>query len=121
MNSDKALPEIEIDFKGEKKRLVFSLQAFCILEEVCGINALDGSVFENLNVRTMSALLWAGLSTHDKNITLSDVRDNLSMAELRAVCALIVESFKTASADQKKSDDSSVEAAPAATETPPSP
>lgn len=120
MNSDKALPEIEIDFKGEKKKLVFSLQAFCLLEEVCGINALDGSVFENLNVRTMSALLWAGLSTHDKNITLVDVRAKLGMAELRSLCTVIVESFKAASADQKKSDDSSAEPV-AATETLPNP
>lgn len=103
-NPEKALPEVELELWGATKKLVFSVQAFCILEETTGKNALDGDNYSNPDARTLSALLWAGLITHHKDISLDFVRSNLSLKQLMSLYPTILKAFNRASSEEKKSD-----------------
>lgn len=96
-NLDKIIPESEIEFDGEKKKLVFSTYAFCLLEEKTGKNALDAQVWINADLRTLSTIIWAGLQTHHPEITLDQVRTKLSVRELTGNLGAILEAFKKAS------------------------
>lgn len=106
-NADKALPELEIEFAGEKKKLVFSTAAFCLLEDVTGKNALDGDTWAKPDTRLLTVMLWAGLRAHHPDLTLDDVRGKLSMADLTNSYRSILSAFGRASpsSDEKKSDD----------------
>lgn len=106
-NADKALPELEIEFAGEKKKLVFSTAAFCILEDVTGKNALDGETWSKPDTRLLTVMLWAGLKAYDPALTLEEVRGKLSMADLTNSYRLILSAFGRASpsSDEKKSEE----------------
>lgn len=101
----KAVPEIEIEYLGEKLKLVFSLTAFCAFEKETGINALNGETWSEVNITVLSALLWAGLRSHKPEITLQEVRDSMTMPQLLALYKDINTAFNNASAsDEKKSE-----------------
>lgn len=104
MNSNKALPEIEIDFAGEKKKLVFSTLAFCLLEDLTGKNALDGEIWNKPDVRLLTTLLWAGLKTNHPEITLEEVRGKIALPDLLPLYGTIISAFQRASGaeDTKK-------------------
>lgn len=106
-NSEKALPEVEIDFLGEKKKLVFSTLAFCLLEEITGKNALDGETWRNPDARMRTALVWAGLQTNYPDITLDQVRRSLPISGLKDVMDAVLKAFSNASgnaSDEKKTE-----------------
>jgi hypothetical protein len=96
-NASKALPEVEIDFGGETKKLIFSTLAFCLLEDATGKNALDGETWAKPDMRLMTTMLWAGLRTHNKELTLDEVREKLSVADLMKSYQAIIKSFAQAS------------------------
>lgn len=104
-NVNKALPEVEIDFRGEKKKLVFSTKVFCMVEGATGLNTFDNTIWGNLNVTSLTAVIWAALAAQDPKITIDEVRDNMSLAELRGIVAEVGKGFRQAMPDEKKSDE----------------
>lgn len=104
-NADKAIPEIEIDLPWGRQKLLFSIAAFCKLEELTGTNALDGQTWAKPNIRILSAILWAGLV--DKNgMTLDEMRNKLGLKQLMGLYGEISKAFLQASPpeDEKKSE-----------------
>lgn len=103
METSKAIPEIEITWKGEPKKLVFSCFAFAMIEEKTGVNALHGQVFANPDVRTLTTLLWAGLLSTMPDLTLDDVRHTIGLRELNDILVKLLEAFQRSSPAEKKS------------------
>ena len=97
MNANKAIPEVEIEFGGEKKKLLFSTQAFCLLEDLTGKNALDGETWEKPDVRLLTTMLWAALKTYDPGLTLEAVRTKIGLGDLLKLYGSIIEGFGRAS------------------------
>jgi hypothetical protein len=103
-NANKAIPEIEVMIFGEAHKLIFSIEAFCLLEEATGLDLMAGDVVSKLNTRNMSAFLWAALKAGGLNMDLTQFRQQLPMSELRAYHASIKAALENASPEQKKSD-----------------
>lgn len=97
MTVNKARPEITLTLSGKDYTGVFSTAAFCALEEKTGLNALDGATWQNINLSTVTVMIWAALRTHHPEITLDFVRDNLDLSDIPNISAKLEEGFLKAS------------------------
>lgn len=101
MEIEKALPEITIELGEEKLTVVFSLYAFCELERLTGVNALEGQTWDRLNATILSTLLWAGLITHKPDLTIEELRKSISVPTLTNLYTVIIEALAKASSGKK--------------------
>lgn len=117
-NAEKAQGEVEIEVLGEKRKLVFGTLAFCLLEEVTGIDVLAGDLWKSLNTTVTSALLWAGLKVGGLDMSLEDFRKKVPLNQLRELRSAITSGMERATPTEKKSENET-ETAPATNESPP--
>lgn len=104
-NADKAQGEVRIDLFGEEKVLIFNTLAFCVVEEVTGIDVLAGDLWRKMSATNLSAFLWAGLRGGGFEMSLEEFRKKVSIAELKGFRASIEEGMRQATPPEKKSDE----------------
>ena len=108
VNGDKALPDVEAKVGGTVKKLKFTLGSLCRLDQVTGKNALDGETWKEPTTSDLRALLWAALLHENKNLTLEEVGDMISMEEIPEITQAILKAFQRSSPSEdskKKSDE----------------
>lgn len=91
-----AHPEIKLKLAGQEYSGVFSTLAFCKLEDEFGYNTLDKAVWLKMDMRLLTNLLWASLTTNHPEVTLEFVRANVDYAELKSIGSLIMKGFQDA-------------------------
>lgn len=96
-NAEKAMPSTKIELAGNHYKLHFDFEAFCLLEEMTGINALDGEVWEKPSASTLSTLLWAAMQRHHPELSVKDVRKKISFGDMPKLSEALVEAFEKAS------------------------
>ncbi len=69
----KADPTVEIELGGKKRKLVFDLNAFSLLEEATGKNMLAGELFVKPSLTDIVKFIWAGLQHHEEGITRKEI------------------------------------------------
>jgi len=105
MNADKAIPEIEIEIGGKVRKLVFSCNAACLIEQVLGIEVLTGEWAKKPGFREVRAFLWGMLKADEPKLTLEEVggwlnRDNI-VAAGKAIIDAYVKAMATPEAAEK--------------------
>lgn len=70
---------------GRERTLRFDLNALATLEDELGVNVLDGTVWQNMNVRTVRAMLWVGLLHEDESLTLHEVGSWIDLANVEII------------------------------------
>jgi hypothetical protein len=93
------------DAGGEKFtigfQLAFDMNAFALVEEEIGLSMLTdiGEIFDNPTVKTITALLWAGIQEHHSEFEgkngLRAVRNLVTFGQAKAVLTACVEAFLT--------------------------
>lgn len=96
-NAAKALPVVSATIGGKTYELVFSIKCFCLVEEQTGKSFLDGQIASKIDLRALTIILWAAAQQMHPELTLEEVRENLSMAEIPGIYAAITEGFQKAS------------------------
>lgn len=91
-NIDKAAPGVEIEIGGKKRKLVFDMWAFYLLEKETGKNAISGEIFTKPSATDIIVLIWAALQ-HEEKISLEAVGRMMSLTNLPVVTAAIQKAF----------------------------
>ena len=103
-----ALPDGTVTFEvgGETKRLRFTINALCALEEKTGSNVLQiaGELSYGVSMATLRAMFWAGMV--GGNLTLEqagDLIDNIGVARARVIAGeAFAATFPVADEDDNK-------------------
>ncbi|HSH40544.1 MAG TPA: GTA-gp10 family protein [Arenicellales bacterium] len=77
-----ASPDRTIEVNGTTYTLRFSIRAMAALQDHYGLPSLDAvgkklQDTENLSIEDMVAIMWAGLRTHHRDLTMDDALDML--------------------------------------------
>lgn len=86
---EKKLVSIKLD---KERHLYFNLNSLEIIEDLTG-KSLD-KIGDEMNMKTLKAIVFAGLKHEDKSITLEEVGDIIGFEDVRKVSEAIGEAFK---------------------------
>lgn len=113
-NHKKVNPTVEIDLdsgKGdgttEKVTLKFDLWALMKIEEITGLNALDGATWLRPRAKDVVALLWAAMLHSKPELKIDDVAKRINLNDVGSIVEKLVETFEAASPPEdpaKKND-----------------
>ena len=73
----------QVVLNGETRHLYYNLNSFELIEELTG-QSID-SIGDNLSMKNLKALIYAGLVHEDKNLTLDDVGNMIGMEDIKPV------------------------------------
>lgn len=68
-----------------QRHLLLNLNAYCIAEEITGVNYIQKTASGDLSMRDLRALLYAGLLHEDPKLTLSQVGEMVGADDFGAV------------------------------------
>lgn len=85
---------VDIEVGGFSRRLRYDFNALASLEDAIGRPV--SSIGENMGVREMRAMLWAGLIHEMPKLTLTQVGDMLSFDRMEYITEKIQEAFALA-------------------------
>lgn len=106
MNSDKAKAEVELDIGGRVRRLVFSVNAACLVERELGREVLSGSFFKQMGFVEIRALLWGMIKGEEPTVTVEQVGSWMQFPRFGEYIKAIIEAYRRAmpeaEADEKK-------------------
>jgi hypothetical protein len=84
-----SLPTVRVPVKLDRDRtIVMSFNALCDAEEKLGVSLITTSDIDLTSLRSLRALLWAGLKHEDPTLTLEKVGDIITATEGGMITAL---------------------------------
>lgn len=86
-NAGAAKPEILVEL-DRPRRMVFDFNALCNFEKVSGQSAFNAETWLKPGASTCRCLLWAGLLTDDKSLTLDKAGDLMDQFPEKAMEAI---------------------------------
>lgn len=86
---EKKLVSINLD---KERHLYFNLNSLEIIEDLTG-KSLD-KIGDEMNMKTLKAIVFAGLKHEDKSLTLEKVGDMIGFEDIQKVSEAIGEAFK---------------------------
>jgi hypothetical protein len=101
-NADKVKPEVEIQLGDKTFQMVLSTEAFCLLEKETGKNSFDPKTWNEMNVSTLTLLVWAGLQAHHPDVKLDYVRKNFKLSQTQEIMLLVQKAFENATPTAEK-------------------
>ena len=114
-NADKLIQESEIMFRGEMRKLRFSLRTFLIFDEITGKDSLSGEIWAQPSLATFSMLVCAALKRVIPELNATEALDELSLGDIFTMMPEIVKGFQASQSEKKKEAEPE---APSATPTP---
>lgn len=85
----------------KERHLVFDLNAFCEIEDKFGSITEAFKAVENVSMKAIRALLWAGLLHEDESLTEKEVGKMIDIANISELANAITEAMNTALPDPK--------------------
>lgn len=103
MSIDKVAPGVVFTLGGKKRKLVFDMWAFYLLEKETGKNALAGEMFEKISATDLLILTWAAVQSEEK-LTLEQVGHMLTLVDIPALADAIKLAFEQAKPIESKNE-----------------
>jgi len=102
---------VKIHLGGRFHSLRYDFNALVALEDTLGIpiSRWTDIISEQMGVRTIRTLVWAGLLHENEDITLKDVGEMLDISKLDDVSSKVLEAVDLAFAPQEKKDQGKAE------------
>lgn len=88
MAKAKKMVKINLD---KERHLYFNLNSLEVIENITG-NSID-KLQEDMNMKTLKAIVYAGLLHEDKSLTLDEVGDMIGFEDIEEVSKAIGEAF----------------------------
>lgn len=88
MAKQKKMVKVELD---KERNLYFSLNSLELIEEITG-KSID-KISENMNMKVLKAIVYAGLIHEDKKLTLEAVGEMIAFEDIEKVSEAIGEAF----------------------------
>ncbi|MED1419016.1 hypothetical protein [Bacillus smithii] len=85
----------------KERHLVFDLNAFCEIEDKFGSITEAFKAVENVSMKAIRTLLWAGLLHEDESLTEKEVGKMIDIANISELANAITEAMNTALPDPK--------------------
>lgn len=98
---DKAIPEVEIDFKDRKLKLLFDFWAMALFEEKTGLNGLEKNLLTQLNMRRFVTLLWAGAQIDDNPPSETEIGRWLTNERMISLSKVVMDALKKANSNEE--------------------
>lgn len=94
---------VKIDLDRERE-LRFDFNALSLFEETTGLNSLDTSIWQSLNARNLTTMLWAALKHDDPSLTREQVGAMIHTGNIGYVTERITEAYKSSTPDNQEGD-----------------
>lgn len=82
---------VKIELAGQERHLYYNLNSLEIIEDLTG-STLD-KVTQNISMKTLKALVYAGLVHEDKDLTVEAVGEMIGFGDIQAVSEAIGQAF----------------------------
>lgn len=89
MANSKKMVTINLD---KERHLYFTLNSLELIEDMTGTSV--DKIGENMNMKTLKALVFAGLVHEDKDLTVDEVGEMIGVDKIEEVSKAIGEAFK---------------------------
>lgn len=83
---------VSIELGGKERHLHYNLNSLEIVEDITGL-AINEAM-QNVNMKVLKALVYAGLKWEDKSLTLEEVGEIISFEDIEAVSTAISKCFE---------------------------
>jgi hypothetical protein len=85
----------------KERHLVFDLNAFCEIEDKFGSITEAFKALENVSMKAIRTLLWAGLLHEDESLTEKEVGKMIDIANISELAKAVTEAMNTALPEPK--------------------
>ena len=99
-NAEKAIPELYVTLKGERKSIVCGLGTLARFQMRTGKNSFDLSIWADPNPVDVVTIVWAALGGEKTGKTPDEIGDEMDMSQLHEVGKLIGELIRRMSAPE---------------------
>ena len=82
---------VKIELAGQERHLYYNLNSLEIIEDLTG-STLD-KVTKNISMKTLKALVYAGLVHEDKDLTVDAVGEMIGFEDIQVVSEAIGQAF----------------------------
>lgn len=82
---------VAIELGGKERHLYYNLNSLEVIEDLTGKNITE--ITENIRMRDLKILVYAGLKWEDKSLTVEQVGDMISFDEIGKVSEAIGKAF----------------------------
>lgn len=82
---------VKIELAGQERHLYYNLNSLEIIEDLTG-STLD-KVTKNISMKTLKALVYAGLVHEDKDLTVEAVGEMVGFEDIQVVSEAIGQAF----------------------------
>jgi hypothetical protein len=82
---------VKIELAGQERHLYYNLNSLEIIEDLTG-STLD-KVTKNISMKTLKALVYAGLVHEDKDLTVEAVGEMIGFEDIQVVSEAIGQAF----------------------------
>jgi hypothetical protein len=96
MNGDRANPVVELEIGGKVRKLLFTVNAACLIEKELGREVLTGLFQTGNGYREIRAVMWAMLKHAEPSLTLEQVGGWLELPRFSDYIKALLEAYSKA-------------------------
>lgn len=101
MDAEKVQPAVEMELGGKLRKLIFSVNAACLIEQELGREILSGAFFKGMGFRELRATLYGMMYWQDKTLTLDQVGCLMQFDKFPEYFKSILEAYQRAMPEAK--------------------